>query len=103
MPFAALIGSKILCMHGGISPDLVNLNDINSVKRPTMVPLHGLATDMVWSDPGGTHPGWSQNNRGISYSYDDETIEKFCNVNNIDLIVRGHQITNEVCLFFYFL
>uniref|UniRef100_A0AC34GVK5 Serine/threonine-protein phosphatase n=1 Tax=Panagrolaimus sp. ES5 TaxID=591445 RepID=A0AC34GVK5_9BILA len=97
MPFAAIIGGKILCMHGGISPDLTSLNDINSIKRPTMVPLHGLATDIVWSDPGGTNPGWAQSNRGISFTYDDATIENFCRRCNIDLIVRGHQITSESC------
>lgn len=29
MPVAALIEDKILCMHGGLSPDLTSVNQIN--------------------------------------------------------------------------
>uniref|UniRef100_A0A7E4WAV6 Serine/threonine-protein phosphatase n=1 Tax=Panagrellus redivivus TaxID=6233 RepID=A0A7E4WAV6_PANRE len=97
MPFSALIGEKILCMHGGLSPDLEKLDDINTtIKRPTMVPLHGLATDLVWSDPGACNVGWSQSTRGISFSYDDSVIEQFCLRHKLDFIVRGHQITPEM-------
>lgn len=34
MPVAALIGEKILCMHGGLSPELKNLQQITSIPRP---------------------------------------------------------------------
>ena len=32
-----LIDDKIICMHGGISPDLTNLEQIKEVKRPCEV------------------------------------------------------------------
>ncbi len=35
LPFAAIINGKILCMHGGISPELQNLDQIRDISRPT--------------------------------------------------------------------
>ena len=41
LPVAAQVDDKILCMHGGLSPDLVNLDQIKQIKRPTDVPDTG--------------------------------------------------------------
>ncbi|KAF1750929.1 hypothetical protein GCK72_017480 [Caenorhabditis remanei] len=97
LPFAALIFGRVLCMHGGISPHIKTLDDIDSIQRPTFIPSFGLACDLVWSDPETTtNVGWSLSARGISFSFDDVTIEKFCQDNGVDLIVRAHQISSEM-------
>ena len=41
LPVAALIDDRILCMHGGLSPDLTSLDQIKSIIRPTDVPDTG--------------------------------------------------------------
>ena len=53
LPVAATVGRRILCLHGGISPQLHVLNDINAIQRPTVLDHEdgGLLTDLVWSDP----------------------------------------------------
>jgi len=38
IPAAALIDDRILCMHGGLSPSLKEITDINDIKRPLDVP-----------------------------------------------------------------
>ncbi|CAI2353417.1 unnamed protein product [Caenorhabditis sp. 36 PRJEB53466] len=97
LPFAAVLFDKVLCMHGGISPHIQTLEDIESIQRPTFIPSYGLACDLVWSDPEHTtNAGWSLSARGISFSFDDTTIEKFCQENGIDLIVRAHQISSDM-------
>lgn len=42
LPLCALIGGRILCMHGGLSPHLTSLNDIATIQRPIEVPDEGL-------------------------------------------------------------
>lgn len=54
MPVSALVDERILCMHGGLSPDLTkkSLNLINTrIQRPCDVPDYGLMCDLLWSDP----------------------------------------------------
>ena len=50
-PVAALIEDKILCMHGGLSPDLKDLKQIAKLPRPSEIPETGLFCDLLWSDP----------------------------------------------------
>lgn len=51
LPPAALVDEKILCMHGGLSPELKNLQQIADIRRPCDVPEMGLLCDILWSDP----------------------------------------------------
>lgn len=43
LPIAALIDDKILCMHGGLSPELSSLDQIKRIIRPTDVPDTGIS------------------------------------------------------------
>jgi hypothetical protein len=45
------IAAQILCMHGGLSPELKSLEQIKRVARPTDVPDSGLLCDLLWADP----------------------------------------------------
>ena len=38
---AALIEDKILCMHGGLSPEIKDISVIKEILRPTDVPDSG--------------------------------------------------------------
>ena len=88
-------------MHGGISPDLDELQKINQLQRPSEIPNSGLLCDLLWSDPatgfaanimGVKTKGWGPSDRGTSYVFSEETVEKFLEKHDLDLIVRGHQV-----------
>ena len=34
MPLAGLVGQRILCMHGGLSPELHNFDQLRNLPRP---------------------------------------------------------------------
>ena len=63
MPVAAVVEDKILCMHGGLSPDLDNLSQVFDIPRPTDVPDEGLLCDLLWADPDADVMGWGYNSR----------------------------------------
>ncbi|KAL0376927.1 UNVERIFIED_CONTAM: Serine/threonine-protein phosphatase PP1 [Sesamum calycinum] len=63
-------------MHGGLSPDLRDLDQIRSLQRPTDVPEAGLLSDLLWSDPSKDVQGWGMNDRCISYTFGaDKVVE----------------------------
>ena len=64
LPVAAVVDEKIICMHGGLSPDLQQLSQIQRIMRPTDVPDQGLLCDLLWSDPDKDVQGWGENDRG---------------------------------------
>jgi len=51
LPISAIIDERILCMHGGLSPELNFLSQINTVQRPNDVPDEGILCDLLWADP----------------------------------------------------
>ena len=95
LPVAALIDDKILCMHGGLSPDLTNLDQIRNLTRPTDVPDSGLLCDLLWSDPGRDVKGWGMNDRGVSYTFGPDRVSDFLTKNDMDLVCRAHQVCNN--------
>ena len=44
LPVAALVDDRILCMHGGLSPDLQSIEQIKKIEKPTDVPDNGGQT-----------------------------------------------------------
>ncbi|KAF8105466.1 hypothetical protein N665_0157s0052 [Sinapis alba] len=100
LPVAALIDDKILCMHGGLSPELENLNQIREIQRPTEIPDNGLLCDLLWSDPDQKIEGWADSDRGISCTFGADKVDEFLDKNDLDLICRGHQVVEDGYEFF---
>ncbi|EYU18339.1 hypothetical protein MIMGU_mgv1a011573mg [Erythranthe guttata] len=95
LPVAALIDEKILCMHGGLSPDLQDLDQIRNLQRPTDVPETGLLCDLLWSDPSKDVKGWGMNDRGVSWTFGSDKVTEFLQKHDLDLICRAHQVVED--------
>jgi len=100
LPLGAIIEDKILCIHGGLSPDLRSLEQIRRIVRPTDIPDTGLLCDLVWADPDADVQGWGENDRGVSFTFGADVVENFLKRHEFDLIVRAHQVVEDGYEFF---
>lgn len=100
LPVAAIIDEKIFCMHGGLSPELNNMEQIRKIPRPTDVPDNGLLCDLLWSDPEKEINGWGENDRGVSFTFGQDVVHNFLRKHELDLICRAHQVVEDGYEFF---
>ncbi|PQQ09452.1 serine/threonine-protein phosphatase PP1 [Prunus yedoensis var. nudiflora] len=100
LPVAAVIDDKIFCMHGGLSPELNNLEQLRAIERPIDVPDQGLLCDLLWSDPDRDIKGWGENDRGVSYTFGADKVADFLMKHDMDLICRAHQVVEDGYEFF---
>jgi serine/threonine-protein phosphatase 2B catalytic subunit len=102
LPLAAIVLDKIYCVHGGISPFMNSLEDINSIDRFREPPSWGLFCDILWSDPhplydiyDGPEEFVANQIRRFSYYYTHTGVSNFLEQNNLLCMVRGHEVQSE--------
>ena len=118
LPLAAIMNEKFFCVHGGISPELNTLNDIQNVRgflscwwlqaapdvftlqvdRFREPPTSGLMCDILWSDPmkdfgqEKAQEGFVDNDvRGCSYFFSYKAACAFLKRNGLLSIIRAHE------------
>jgi len=94
---AALIDGRVLCIHGGLSPDIRTINQIRTIDRIQEVPREGAFSDLLWSDPDDTGrvDTWIISPRGAGYQFGPKVAKEFNYINGLELICRAHQLTME--------
>ena len=101
LPIAASIDDKILLVHGGLSPELKKIDQLQKIVRPTDIPEDGLLCDILWSDPDPkVKDDWGPNDRGVSVTFGQKVLSKFLDNNSLDLLCRAHQVVEEGYEFF---
>ncbi|KAJ3524962.1 hypothetical protein NM208_g11846 [Fusarium decemcellulare] len=91
---AAIIDGEILCVHGGLSPEIRTIDQIRVVARAQEIPHEGAFCDLVWSDPEDVET-WAISPRGAGWLFGDKVATEFNHVNGLKLIARAHQLVNE--------
>lgn len=100
-PVAAVIDGKYFCVHGGLSPDLRTIDQIRAVvKRDQEIPHSGPFCDLMWSDPEEID-GLQLSPRGAGYLFGETPVKNFCEINNLEMICRSHQLVQEGIKFMF--
>ncbi|KEH33779.1 serine/threonine-protein phosphatase 5 isoform X1 [Medicago truncatula] len=95
LPLAHVINEKVFVVHGGLfSVDGVKLSEIRSINRFCEPPEEGLMCELLWSDPQPL-PGRGPSKRGVGLSFGGDVTKRFLKDNNLDLVVRSHEVKDE--------
>ncbi|KAI8892051.1 Metallo-dependent phosphatase-like protein, partial [Globomyces pollinis-pini] len=94
LTLAAIVDGRVLCVHGGLSPDVRTLDQIRTIQRSQEIPHEGAFCDLMWSDPEDIET-WATSPRGAGWLFGRKVTLEFCQVNNLSLIARAHQLVQE--------
>jgi len=95
LPLAAVINEKVFVTHGGLPTEgNATLDDVKKIPRGSEPPESGLMSDLLWSDPQPFN-GRSPSKRGVGYSFGPDITEAFLERNNLDLLIRSHEVKEE--------
>lgn len=121
LPLAHVVDKKVFITHGGLfQNDNVTLEDIAKINRNCEPQEPSLMADMLWSDPQ-SFPGRYPSKRGaafhsfslffffsffilltslfffegIGHSFGPDVTTNFLKTNNLDLVIRSHEVKPE--------
>ncbi|CAD8083705.1 unnamed protein product [Paramecium sonneborni] len=86
IPIACIVGTNLLCVHGGLSPCIENFKKFHM----------RVFTDIMWSDPDDEDtPGFKISPRGAGFVFGGQVLKEFLHFNNMTHLIRAHQLCNE--------
>jgi serine/threonine-protein phosphatase PP1 catalytic subunit len=92
LPISAVVGQRILCLHGGLSPDMDAIEDVKKLVLPIDASQPSSLDDILWSDPDEDICGWGENDRGTGFCFGADVLQEYLEKHNLDLVCRGHQV-----------
>jgi protein phosphatase len=96
IPLAARIDGQILCLHGGIGPNVTDVNTIANITRPIDSFGDDIVDSVVWSDPNEMIDGFRESpTRGAGYLFGKVVLDSFLNDSGLFMLVRGHECVPE--------
>jgi diadenosine tetraphosphatase ApaH/serine/threonine PP2A family protein phosphatase len=102
LPIAAVIDNRIFCVHGGLSPKITLIEQINSLNRVREIGEDEIG-DLTWSDPEEITT-WCPNTRGKGFIFGATQVRQFLHNNRMRIegttpndprhafIARAHQV-----------
>jgi len=94
LPLAGLVEGRVFCPHGGLSPTIQTIADVDDLDRRQEIPQEGSMCDLLWSDPDDVQ-GFQLSPRGAGFSFGTDVSLEFTQRNGLDMLVRAHQLVME--------
>ena len=92
MPYAAIIGGRVLCVHGGVPDNMDSVYEIRDLPKGELDPEDPRALQLLWNDPcediDEFAPSWRG---GGAMLFGRIAFERFMARNGLELMVRGHE------------
>ena len=97
----AIIGNEVLCVHGGLSPSLETIEQVDALERVQNVPHEGPMADLLWSKPNSDIQGWGVSALGAGYDFGADIADRWLYANGLELLIRGSLHADE-CFSYHF-
>ncbi|KAK1348070.1 Serine/threonine-protein phosphatase [Heracleum sosnowskyi] len=91
LTLSAIIDGTVLCVHGGLSPDVRTVDQIRVIDRNCEIPHEGPFCDLMWSDPEDIET-WLVSPRGAGWLFGSRVTSEYNHINKLDLVCRAHQL-----------
>ena len=95
LTLSVVIDDRIFCLHGGLSPSVHYIDQIKIIDRFREIPHEGPMADLVWSDPDPDKEEFAISPRGAGYTFGASVVKHFLEMNNMNHILRAHQLCME--------
>ncbi len=97
LSIAAVVAERVMCIHGGLSRSLLNLNQINNFDRPVKLGENDTANELLWSDPSKRN-GWSKSPRsrsGCIQCFGGDVFKEQMKALGLEFLIRAHQVATN--------
>ena len=91
IPIGAMIGKKVLCVHGGIGPNVTRLYQLEDIERPLNDWNNVIVAELLWSDPAEFVAAFQPSTRGIGFFFGPPALKAFMEANDLSYVIRGHE------------
>jgi len=95
LTLAAVVDGRIICVHGGLSPDIRTVDQIRTIVRNQEIPHEGAFCDLMWSDPEEIDVAWQMSPRGAGWIFGGKAAAEFNHTNGLEMVCRSHQLVQE--------
>ncbi|KAI9500875.1 Metallo-dependent phosphatase-like protein [Coemansia spiralis] len=95
LTLAVTINDSIFCVHGGLSPSVLHIDQLRALDRFDEIPHEGPLADILWSDPDTEVGDFGRSQRGAGFTFGSRVVDRFLFVNGMSHILRAHQLCME--------
>jgi protein phosphatase len=89
---AAVVNDSIFCVHGGLSPSIIELSDLtDQIQKPIVDLSRSIAEDLLWSDPCSSVGKFADSPRKTGFLFGQESLDLFLGANGLMCLIRAHE------------